>query len=172
MAQWVIQLFQRSWFQIPAITGWLTTIRNETWCPFLVCLKTATVYLHIIINKSLTNKKKNRTNSWKLSHKFHTWAIACMWVDPQTLNTHKLNLKKLFKSGFWVELWQRMVLQRSEDWGRVNLKDKSWKSKGNVGWDWYTWIAVSQTGNQEPKKSARKNSILNRSCLIWIDESP
>jgi hypothetical protein len=40
-------LFQRSWVQIPATTWWLTTIRNETWCPLLVCLKTATVYLHI-----------------------------------------------------------------------------------------------------------------------------
>jgi hypothetical protein len=41
-------LFQRSGVQIPATTWWLTTIRNEVWLPFLECLKTATVYLHII----------------------------------------------------------------------------------------------------------------------------
>jgi hypothetical protein len=41
-------LFQRSGVQIPATTWWLTTIRNKIWCPLLVCLKTATVYLHII----------------------------------------------------------------------------------------------------------------------------
>jgi hypothetical protein len=37
-------LFQRSWFQILATTWWLTTIRNEIWCPLLECLKTATVF--------------------------------------------------------------------------------------------------------------------------------
>jgi hypothetical protein len=40
--------FRRSRVQIPATTWWLTTIRNEIWHPLLVCLKTATVYLHII----------------------------------------------------------------------------------------------------------------------------
>jgi hypothetical protein len=49
-------LFQRSGVQIPATTWWLTTICNKIWLPLLECLKTATVYLHII-NKSL--KKKN-----------------------------------------------------------------------------------------------------------------
>ena len=44
-------LFRRSRVQIPATTWWLTTIHNEIWCPLLGCLKTATVYLHIIINK-------------------------------------------------------------------------------------------------------------------------
>jgi hypothetical protein len=44
-------LFRRFEVQIPATTWWLTTIRNKIWCPLLVCLKTATVYLHIIINK-------------------------------------------------------------------------------------------------------------------------
>ena len=34
--------------QIPATTWWLTTIRDEIWCPLLGCLKTATVYLYII----------------------------------------------------------------------------------------------------------------------------
>jgi hypothetical protein len=37
---------------------WLTTIHNEIGCPLLVCLKTATVYLHIIINKSLREEKR------------------------------------------------------------------------------------------------------------------
>jgi hypothetical protein len=41
-------LFRRSEVQIPATTWWLTTTRNEIWCPLLVRLKTATVYLHII----------------------------------------------------------------------------------------------------------------------------
>jgi hypothetical protein len=41
-------LFRRSRVQIPATTWWLTTIRNKIWLPLLVCLKTATVYLHII----------------------------------------------------------------------------------------------------------------------------
>jgi hypothetical protein len=41
-------LFRRSRVQIPATIWWLTTICNEIWLPLLVCLKTATVYLHII----------------------------------------------------------------------------------------------------------------------------
>jgi hypothetical protein len=41
-------LFRRSGVQIPATTWWLTTICNEIWLPLLECLKTATVYLHII----------------------------------------------------------------------------------------------------------------------------
>jgi hypothetical protein len=41
-------LFRRSEVQIPATTWWLTTTRNEIWCPLLVYLKTTTVYLHII----------------------------------------------------------------------------------------------------------------------------
>jgi hypothetical protein len=41
-------LFWRSRVQIPATTWWLTTTHNEIWCPLLECLKTATVYLHII----------------------------------------------------------------------------------------------------------------------------
>ena len=40
-------LFQRTWVQFPATTWWLTTICNGVWCPFLVCLKTATVYSYI-----------------------------------------------------------------------------------------------------------------------------
>jgi len=47
MAQWLEHclLFQRSWVQFPANMWWLATIYNEIWCPFLVCLRTATVYL-------------------------------------------------------------------------------------------------------------------------------
>ena len=44
-------LFRRSEVQIPATTWWLTTTRNEIWCPLLVRLKTATVYLGIKINR-------------------------------------------------------------------------------------------------------------------------
>jgi hypothetical protein len=39
-------LFRRSGVQIPATTWWLTTIRNKI--SLLECLRTATVYLHII----------------------------------------------------------------------------------------------------------------------------
>ena len=39
--------------QIPETTWWLTTIHNEIGRPLLVHLKIATVYLCIIINKSL-----------------------------------------------------------------------------------------------------------------------
>jgi hypothetical protein len=45
-------LLWRSWVQIQATTWWPTTICNEIWYPLLVCLRTATVHLHIIINKS------------------------------------------------------------------------------------------------------------------------
>jgi hypothetical protein len=41
-------LFWRSGVQIPATTWWHTTICNEIWLLLLECLKTATVYLHII----------------------------------------------------------------------------------------------------------------------------
>jgi hypothetical protein len=44
-------LFRRSRVQIPATTWWLTTICNKIWLPLLECLKTATVYLHILIRK-------------------------------------------------------------------------------------------------------------------------
>jgi hypothetical protein len=40
--------FRRSRVQIPATTWWLTAICNKIWLPLLECLKTATVYLHII----------------------------------------------------------------------------------------------------------------------------
>jgi hypothetical protein len=57
-------LFRRSRVQIPATTWWLTTICNKIWRPLLVCLKTATVYLHVI-NKSLKkNKKKKKILVW------------------------------------------------------------------------------------------------------------
>ena len=37
----------------PTPTWWLTTTCNKIWRPLLVCLKTATVYLCILINKFL-----------------------------------------------------------------------------------------------------------------------
>jgi hypothetical protein len=43
--------------KVPETTWWLTTICNEIRLPLLVHLKTATVYLNIIINKSLKKKK-------------------------------------------------------------------------------------------------------------------
>ena len=49
-------LFWRSRIQISATTWWLTTIHSEIWLPFLVHLKTPTVYLDIIINKSLKKR--------------------------------------------------------------------------------------------------------------------
>jgi hypothetical protein len=47
---------------MPAITWWLTTTRNEIWCPLLECLKTATVY----INKLIFKKKKEKENELSL----------------------------------------------------------------------------------------------------------
>ena len=48
-----------------ATTWWLTATRNEIWCPLLVCVKSATGYLHIIINKSLKKYCKMKP---KLGH--------------------------------------------------------------------------------------------------------
>ena len=66
-------LFWRSRIQIPATTWWLTTIHSEIWLPLLVHLKTPTVYLDIIINKSL---KKKRIWSGQL---FIYWQIITWW---------------------------------------------------------------------------------------------
>jgi hypothetical protein len=44
------------------VTWWLITTRNEIRCPLLVCLKSATVYLFIIINKSLREREREREN--------------------------------------------------------------------------------------------------------------
>ena len=45
-----------------ATTWWLTTIPNEIWLPLLECLKTATVYLHIInLKKKCTLINHDRT---------------------------------------------------------------------------------------------------------------
>ena len=57
-------LFRRSGVQIPATTWWLTTICNKIWCPLLECLKIATVYLHIIINKSFLKIKKRKPHPY------------------------------------------------------------------------------------------------------------
>ena len=45
-----------SWVQIPATTWWLSTICHELWLPLLECLKTTTVYLHIISKSLKINK--------------------------------------------------------------------------------------------------------------------
>jgi hypothetical protein len=71
-------LFQRSWVQIPANTWWLTTIRDEIWRPLLVCLKTATMYLDIIINLF---KTKNKTNKQK---KNKTITLKCLQLGQGT----------------------------------------------------------------------------------------
>jgi hypothetical protein len=47
----------------PTTTWWLPTICNE---PLLVHLKTATVYLHIIINKYIFFFKKSKTKRTKI----------------------------------------------------------------------------------------------------------
>ena len=58
--------------QIPGTTWWwLTTIRNENWRPLLHCLKTATVYSHII-NKSL-KKFFCHLSTGIASIDYHTW---------------------------------------------------------------------------------------------------
>jgi hypothetical protein len=66
-------LFRRSGVQIPATTWWLTTICNKIWRPLLECLKTATVYLHII-NKS---KKKKRITCSSSKQKGRWQNIRC-----------------------------------------------------------------------------------------------
>jgi hypothetical protein len=66
-------LFRRSGVQIPATTWWLTTICNKIWLPLLECLKTATVYLHII-NKYL--KKKSI---------FQRKGPVCLNMNPESL---------------------------------------------------------------------------------------
>ena len=60
MAQWLRTLngLLKVLSSNPTTTWWLTTTRNEIWCPLLVCSKTATVYLCVILNKSLKKKKK------------------------------------------------------------------------------------------------------------------
>jgi len=50
-------LFQRSWVQFPATTWWLTTICKEIWCPLLMYLKTAAVYLYMSKSKKKKIKK-------------------------------------------------------------------------------------------------------------------
>jgi len=65
-------LFRRSRVQIPATTWWLTTICNEIWRSLLVCLKTATVYLHII-NKSLKKVRFFRCKRRVIEMTDQTW---------------------------------------------------------------------------------------------------
>ena len=54
----------------------LTTMRNEIGCPLLVCLKTATVYLHII-NKYIF--KKRQTVEWRTVSRVQTLSTLCLW---------------------------------------------------------------------------------------------
>jgi hypothetical protein len=71
-------LFRRSWVQIPATTWWLTTIHNEVWRPLLVCLKTATVCLHITINKSL-KKDTQQFKKWYWAGEVAADKATCSW---------------------------------------------------------------------------------------------
>ena len=68
MAQWlrVLTALPEVLSLIPSNTWWLTTICNEICFPLLECLKTATVYLHII-NKS--SKKQYTANKQPKSNK-------------------------------------------------------------------------------------------------------
>ena len=86
-------LFWRSEVQIPATTWWLTTIRNKIWCPLLECLKTATVYTHII-NKSIFKKKKN----------LRTWEVETSYWQAQA---------RLDVLGTFQVLWQKQWHQAS-----------------------------------------------------------
>jgi hypothetical protein len=83
-------LFRRSWVHIPATTWWLTTIRNEIWLPLLECLKTATVYLHIIINKSLKKKRcigslQSVFNSLTSKRRATRWSVLYRQVSHSDL---------------------------------------------------------------------------------------
>ena len=71
LVRWHWLLFQRSWVQIPATIWWLATIRNEIWHPFLECLKSATVYLHI--NKKQNKKQTNKQTTKKESLRQEDW---------------------------------------------------------------------------------------------------
>ena len=79
------RLSRRSWVQIPATTWWLTTIHNEIWHPLLVCLKTTTEYLDIIINKSLGWSKQRSWNQFPVT----TWWLTT--ICPTTMYSHAYN---------------------------------------------------------------------------------
>lgn len=60
-------------------------IEGELGCPLWMYLKTATVYLHIIIiNKSLKKEKKKKVATTKCTWKFLFLCMyACMWVPME-----------------------------------------------------------------------------------------
>ena len=86
------------------MTWWLTTIYNEIWHSLQGFLKTATVYLHIIINL----KKNRKKNSLAICHLSSLWFIIyayIVWVTfvPSTIR------KALRRSQLgW---WQREVVR-------------------------------------------------------------
>ena len=84
--------------------------------PSLVCLKTVTVYLHIIINKSL-KKKKGRNHSGlsvQLSGR------ACAWlVQVPGLNLQDIYLVKIFTG---VKL-RKNHLENKQNETNKNIRD-------------------------------------------------
>ena len=64
----------------PTTTWWLTTTRNEIWRPLLVHLKTATVYLFIIINKKKFFLQKGR---------LRTIALTCWLYQGSTKENYR-----------------------------------------------------------------------------------
>ena len=60
-------------------TWWLTTTHNEIWCPLLVRLKTATVYLRII-NKSLDQNEQGLSEQ---SGQEQAGPTRACWVDQR-----------------------------------------------------------------------------------------
>jgi hypothetical protein len=80
---------------------------NETWHPLLVCLKTAAVYLHIIINKSFKNT-------------FISWAVVVHAFNPSTWNTEAgrfLSLRPAWSTE-WVpgqpEIYRKILSQKNK----------------------------------------------------------
>jgi hypothetical protein len=119
MAHWL--LFQRSWVQIPATTWWLTTTHNEIWCPPPVCLKTATVNLHIIINKSL---KKGEifiilvhVCGFSVVNDRFPWISFLNVKRFKILNLHRSSENPWFpRTGRWVTATPAQLLHLSHGW--------------------------------------------------------
>jgi hypothetical protein len=82
MAQWLRLLFRRFWVQIPATTWRFTTTCNEIWHPLLVHLKTAVVYLDIIINKSLGPSEQGLSKRSWLEQAGPTGVSRANWSEP------------------------------------------------------------------------------------------
>ena len=99
MAQQVRTL-PKSWVPIPATTWWLTATCNEIWCPLLAGLKSATVYLRIIIiKKSLGWSKQGLSErgwqEWaevlKIQFPTITWRLTTICTAT---HIHNINLEK------------------------------------------------------------------------------